>query len=431
MAEDPLNDIMVAVRARLQDELETQLRAVSERHQQSLAAARQQIEADATEQWAARLETAKSDLETVTSERDAQIRTAVDGVRAEMEQQRSEEAARLREEADRQLAAETARLRAEADQRTAEAAAHVRRQMEQALAAERQLAQARLDAERRTAAEQLEQAREAFDAERGQWSSGAAADAPGSGSLSQHADSLVRGLREIDAAESVSASLTAIARAAAAEAPRAALFVANGAQLDEWSVSGLPSLSGGPLNVNDPDSGIVVEALTRGHAVRHNGSACAVPLVLDGTAIGVLYGEADADTDADGGGASWTESLEAVARYGAARLGYLTALRTAQARQWLATVDAGPGAGADASDETVAAARRYARLVISEIKLYNEPGVHEGRGRRDLLQRLGPEIERARRLYEERVPASVAGRTEYFQRELVQTLAGGDPSLLG
>ena len=85
---------------------------------------------------------------------------------------------------------------------------------------------------------------------------------------------------------------------------------------------------------------------------------------------------------------------------------------------------------APASDEE-SGARRYARLLVSEIKLYNEAAVRDGRERRDLLARLRPEIERARRLYEERVPATVGGRGLYFQQELVQTLAGGDPGLLG
>jgi hypothetical protein len=127
-----------------------------------------------------------------------------------------------------------------------------------------------------------------------------------------------------------------------------------------------------------------------------------------------------------------------VARYGAAHLGYLTALRTAQARQWLANAPAATGsAGADAAgasgatEEAVASAHRYARLVVSEVKLYNEAAVQAGRSHRDLVDRLGSEIERARRLYDERVPASVPGRADFFQQELVQILAGGDPSLLG
>jgi hypothetical protein len=47
-----------------------------------------------------------------------------------------------------------------------------------------------------------------------------------------------------------------------------------------------------------------------------------------------------------------------------------------------------------------------------------------------LQQRLGPEIDRARRLYEERVPSTVPDRAQHFHRELVQTLAGGDASRL-
>ena len=50
---------------------------------------------------------------------------------------------------------------------------------------------------------------------------------------------------------------------------------------------------------------------------------------------------------------------------------------------------------------------------------------------RDLLDRLRPEIDRARRLYEERVPPSVGARSVYFHQELVQTLADGDAALLG
>jgi hypothetical protein len=85
----------------------------------------------------------------------------------------------------------------------------------------------------------------------------------------------------------------------------------------------------------------------------------------------------------------------------------------------------------DPGQDDVHAARRYARLLVSEIKLYNESAVRLGRERRDLLLRLEPEIERARRLYDERVASSVNGRDTLFEQELAQTLADGDPSLLG
>jgi hypothetical protein len=57
--------------------------------------------------------------------------------------------------------------------------------------------------------------------------------------------------------------------------------------------------------------------------------------------------------------------------------------------------------------------------------------VRAGRQQRDLMQRLRAEIDRALRLYEERVPPAVGGRHVYFQQELVQTLADGDAALLG
>jgi hypothetical protein len=82
-------------------------------------------------------------------------------------------------------------------------------------------------------------------------------------------------------------------------------------------------------------------------------------------------------------------------------------------------------------EQDAAAAQRYARLLVSEIKLYCEPMVHEGRRRGDLFERLKPEIARARRLYEERIPAVVRARGDYFDQELVRTLANGDPRLLG
>ena len=62
--------------------------------------------------------------------------------------------------------------------------------------------------------------------------------------------------------------------------------------------------------------------------------------------------------------------------------------------------------------------------------MYHEDDIAAGRRERDLAIRLGGEIQRARALYEERVPAQVRLRTDFFQAELVRTLADGDPSLL-
>ncbi|HYW72157.1 MAG TPA: GAF domain-containing protein [Pyrinomonadaceae bacterium] len=76
-------------------------------------------------------------------------------------------------------------------------------------------------------------------------------------------------------------------------------------------------------------------------------------------------------------------------------------------------------------------ARRFARLLVSEIKLYNEPKVQEGRSKSDLYDRLRDDIDRSRQMYDKRVAPPVAARHDYFHQELVNTLAEGDVTKLG
>ena len=76
-------------------------------------------------------------------------------------------------------------------------------------------------------------------------------------------------------------------------------------------------------------------------------------------------------------------------------------------------------------------ARRFARLLVSEIKLYNEQKVSEGRNQGDIYERLREDIDRSRQMYDKRVAPPVAARHDYFHHELVNTLAEGDPAKLG
>ena len=135
-----------------------------------------------------------------------------------------------------------------------------------------------------------------------------------------------------------------------------------------------------------------------------------------------------------------SDMLQLIAAAAAARLGCLTAVRTLQATAWMSARERGPAsldeAGSGGGDTSAQidgdlGARRYARLLISEIKMYNEPLVRAGREHRDLSRRLSSEIERARQLYEARVPATLANRAQHFHEELVRTLADGDSTLLG
>jgi len=76
-------------------------------------------------------------------------------------------------------------------------------------------------------------------------------------------------------------------------------------------------------------------------------------------------------------------------------------------------------------------ARRFARLLVSEIKLYNESKVREGRSAGDLYDRLRDDIDRSRQMYDKRVAPPVAARHDYFHQELVNTLAEGNSDKLG
>jgi hypothetical protein len=100
----------------------------------------------------------------------------------------------------------------------------------------------------------------------------------------------------------------------------------------------------------------------------------------------------------------------------------------------------GPGSAFEAPQETIAEgeealheeARRLARLLVSEIKLYNEEIIEEGRRSGNIYERLKDDIDRSRQMYQERIdPRLLESGKDYFRQELVQRLAGGDERLLG
>jgi hypothetical protein len=91
---------------------------------------------------------------------------------------------------------------------------------------------------------------------------------------------------------------------------------------------------------------------------------------------------------------------------------------------------AGPLARAE-GDERREEARRFAKLLVSEIKLYNERAVQEGREQGNLYERLKEDIDRSRQMYDERIPEDVRSNTNFFYEELVRTLADGRAESLG
>ena len=76
-------------------------------------------------------------------------------------------------------------------------------------------------------------------------------------------------------------------------------------------------------------------------------------------------------------------------------------------------------------------AMRFAQLLVSEIKLYNEAKVQQGRSNNGIYNLMRDDIERSRQLYKERVPEPIRSRTNYCNDELIRILADGDASAMG
>ena len=76
-------------------------------------------------------------------------------------------------------------------------------------------------------------------------------------------------------------------------------------------------------------------------------------------------------------------------------------------------------------------AQRFARLLVDEIKLYNQVKVAEGRKNKDLYDRLKEDIEKSRITFQKRYGNTVAGGADYFSQELVRSLAEDDTSIMG
>jgi hypothetical protein len=76
-------------------------------------------------------------------------------------------------------------------------------------------------------------------------------------------------------------------------------------------------------------------------------------------------------------------------------------------------------------------AQRFARLLVDEIKLYNQAKVAEGRKNKDLYDRLKEDIEKSRATYQKRYGNTVASGADYFSHELIRSLAEDDSSIMG
>jgi len=91
-----------------------------------------------------------------------------------------------------------------------------------------------------------------------------------------------------------------------------------------------------------------------------------------------------------------------------------------------------PPAGISSEDQDVhRKAQRFARLLVDEIKLYNQAKVAEGRKNKDLYDRLKDTIDKSRITYQKRYGSTVAVSGNYFHHEIIRSLAEDDLSIMG
>ena len=86
-----------------------------------------------------------------------------------------------------------------------------------------------------------------------------------------------------------------------------------------------------------------------------------------------------------------------------------------------------PGTNADVARQR---ARRFAKLLVDEIKLYNKDAVDVGRKNADLYDRLREPIDKSRASYEKRWGKTITD-VDYFREELVRNLAENNVDVLG
>jgi hypothetical protein len=232
------------------------------------------------------------------------------------------------------------------------------------------------------------------------------------------------GVRAMSQANTLTGVLQALMTAAGASGAMANIWLVRGHQLEPWRQNGASA----PLSIGIDADNPIAEVL-RSKAPAARDEMAASPLMLAGDVVAVLV------TASHQPPAPSPDALDVLALHASRSLEAIIAFKTARAltRQSDDTAAASTPAtsGTDGvSAEEHASARRYAKLLVSEIKLYHEADVVSGRRDRDLATRLGGEIAHARVMYEQRVPPHVRQHADYFHDELLRTLADGDASLL-
>jgi hypothetical protein len=286
-------------------------------------------------------------------------------------------------------------------------------------------------------------------------------------SASPSSDILNASLAAIQQSTAQADILKALLEGASKFSSRTALFVVRGTTLAGWQARGFSDENVRGVTL-DGSAGLASKAIrdrNRASAsaaefdsafIEHQGSpwdgrATVFPLVVKEKVAAVLY----CDSGRESGRQSDYSAVELLTRHACLWLEHAAVKKHlapggesgAGAVMQSASASAAPAAKGTEAPAGIAEAdldklspedqdlhkkaKRFAKLLVDEIKLYNQVKVTEGKQNRDIYKLLREDIEKSRATYDKRYGSTPVALARYFDSEVVRILADNDRSLLG
>jgi hypothetical protein len=296
---------------------------------------------------------------------------------------------------------------------------------------------------------------------------GAASSGAGAAPHGRSTDLLNAAISSIQESHAQADILNGLLDGAANFSSRSALFVVRGTALAGWQARGFTDDNIRGLSI-DGSKGLAARAIhnrvsssapatefdsifAQKHGNPWNGNSTVFPLVVKEKVAAILY----CDSGREPGHETDYSAVEVLTRFTCLWLEHAAGKKSAPTGAEAGSHDAhGAGAGTPSLSSAPIAkpveaaapaiahipaedqdlhnkAKRFAKLLVDEIKLYNQSKVAEGKQNRDLYKVLREDIEKSRATYEKRYGSTPVASAKYFDSEVVRILADNDRSLLG
>lgn len=296
----------------------------------------------------------------------------------------------------------------------------------------------------------------------------AGSSATANGSRSPSSDFLKAAISSIQESHAQADILNGLLDGVAKLSSRSALFVVRGTALAGWQARGFTDDNIRGLSI-DGSKGLASRAIherascsapaaefdstfAQKHGNPWNGNSSLFPLIVKDKVAAILY----CDSGREAGHHTDYSAIEVLTRFTCLWLEHAAGKKSAATGAEALSHDArSPAAGTPSlSSAAIAAkpvaapaapvsripteeqelhekAKRFAKLLVDEIKLYNQSKVAEGKQNRDLYKVLREDIEKSRATYDKRYGSTPVASAKYFDSEIVRILADNDRSLLG